>query len=95
MIKFCDVLLFQLILLFISIILHVTWKIIICLGNRLSEAAKNVAETLGGDTEKTEKELLDLYLSSIPKENEAADTAQQEKGTVEENVVPKPDIKSV
>lgn len=67
----------------------------ISLGNRLSKAAKNVAETLGGDTEKTEKELLDLYLSSIPKKNEAANTDQQEKGALNENEVPKPNIKSV
>lgn len=30
--------------------------------NRLAEAATKVAEVLGGDTKKTEEELLELYL---------------------------------
>lgn len=40
-------------------------------GNRLVKAASEVAKTIGGDTEKTEMELLNLYLKKEPTDESA------------------------
>ncbi|XP_065207626.1 small ribosomal subunit protein mS31 [Planococcus citri] len=54
------------------------------LGNKLADAATKVAESYGGDTKKTEMELLDLYFS---RRGKPSSTGEQSESSSEKNLL--------